>query len=54
MDIVTVRELLTKVALDHSEISNEEALKYIANALLHVAEAVAEIQRRLPSESGYF
>jgi hypothetical protein len=53
MELSTVRELLTKVASDHSGASNEEGLKYIARALLHIAEAVADIQRRLPVDTGY-
>lgn len=56
MEIEKVRELLVKIALDHGQppMKTEDALRNIANALLHVAEAVNDIQRRLPTRAEYF
>ena len=40
MEIVKVREILTEVGLDHSGMPTEEAIKKLALALLHIADAV--------------
>jgi len=50
MELAKLRDLLVTVALDHSNMPVEEMLKNIANAMLHIAEAVADIQRRLPAD----
>jgi len=55
MEIQKVRELLTGVALDHSPDKPDGAIQAIALALLHIAEAVDDLQRRLPpGRSEYF
>ncbi len=40
MEIEKVRKILTEVALDHSGMSTEEAIKNLALALLHIADSV--------------
>jgi hypothetical protein len=49
MELATVRELLTEVAQrkHFSSITTDEALNNIAKAMLHMAEAIADIQQRI-------
>jgi hypothetical protein len=54
MELQKVNDLLVKVSLDHSGMKPEEALKNIAAALLHIAQAVDDLQRRLPTRGEYF
>jgi hypothetical protein len=52
MELDLVRQILTRVSLDHStkELSPElEAIRAIAAAMLHMAEAINDLQRRLPT-----
>ncbi len=56
MEIQKVREQLTKVALDHSQkdpSAELQALRAISIALLHMAEAIEDLQRRSPRPSEY-
>jgi hypothetical protein len=57
MEIDKVRKLLSDIALAHPKDGDSkeiEALRNISTALLHMAEAVEDIQRRLPAKSEYF
>ena len=53
MNLTMVRDALQKVALDDGSMKSEEALKNIAMALLHMAEAIDDLQRRIPVDTGY-
>lgn len=47
MDIATVKKLLTDVALSHpGKLDQEQALRNIALALLHLAESIEKIERQ--------
>jgi len=48
MEIEKVREILTAVALDHGNMPNDEAIKQLALALLHIAESIDNLERNLP------
>jgi hypothetical protein len=57
MELDLVRQILTRISLDHSvkEPSEElEAIRGLAAAMLHMAEAINDLQRRLPTRSEYF
>lgn len=47
MEIATVTKLLTDVALSHpGKLNQEEALRNIALALLHLAKSIEKIERQ--------
>jgi hypothetical protein len=53
MEIQRVRDLLQRIALAHTPVKADEALREIAIALLHLAEGIEEIRvavRRLPPQ----
>lgn len=57
MEIDKVRKSLTEIALAHPKDGDSKetvALRNISLALLHMAEAIEDIQRRLPVRSDYF
>ena len=48
MEIEKVREILKEVALDHGNMTNDDAIKQLALALLHIAESIDNLERNLP------
>ena len=52
MEIAKVREILAEVTTDPKQ-PPAEAIQKIALALLHMAEGIEDIRRRLPSSSEY-